>query len=449
MSAAPGAPVFDGLAPPAIDTSTLHTLMLMLSGALHAAPVDVRLAAELLSLANQHQADLASYAKAQRLSLVGQMCNEMLAEAAMPLEHGHLIERLRFPLVKIALADDAFFASAGHPIRQQIGEAVELASQALATTLPERLQIHAQLSLIGDEVCLRASRTTVDLAQLQPVPDAAVALFLEQLFDEAAVRREALELRTRRIAAQELEAQLLGRPLPAGAQRLLRAGWVPMMAAHLRRGGAESPQWMQGMTQLGMLLDAFEPPAAKRQSSAARTALVQACGAALAEAGMHPTKVSALIDALRCAFDEFLFRHGNAAARARRKPAPASGPRAAAPACSAPAVGTSLARLASGQAASLRDEQLLELIVVPEQWFRVHDAGRARTLWLKVSGRDPQNRSIAFAGFDRAQSLSIGFDGFIEDLIAGRSEAIDPSATMLLSLCELRARYKPSAPPAA
>ena len=100
---------------------------------------------ELLSFADVDEDERPSVtrvAPAQRMSLVGQMCNEILSDPHLPPAMRPLFERLRFPLIKIALADgtkglvttvfDLFCANYG--LDRGFGGAALMAAEAACRT---------------------------------------------------------------------------------------------------------------------------------------------------------------------------------------------------------------------------------------------------------------------------------------------------------------------------
>lgn len=242
----------------------------------------------------------AARARAQRVSMIGEYFREVIGEP--PRLHESLrssFDSLRFPTLRVALADDRLFSDVNHPVRELLREAAEIAALAPLASAGARELISASLQGRSERLRDLARSKNPMLERLQPLSDSAWTRFLEQIRDEAAKRREMLERRARRIAAQELEAQIVGMPLPEGAGAFLRSGWVPMMASRLLQRGNDQPPWAEGMKLLDRLLAAIQRGRRPEDESLQR--LLADAGRALRDSGLRSGQREALLDLLRSA----------------------------------------------------------------------------------------------------------------------------------------------------
>lgn len=415
---------------PVLDKDTLRQLDLLAThGQGGARPEDVTLARQIAKvLATPSHA----YPVALRLSLVGQMFSEILTDPHLPQRLHPQFERLRLPMIRIAVTDNCFFTDAEHSARMLMNRATGIGTLALIATAGGQLQAEETINGIGNQIALSALLMRPNLLRLATIPDTAISSFLNSQRDNAALRREAVELRTRRIAAQELEAQLLGRRLPREILAFLRDGWITMMASQLRHSGVQAASWGQGTDLLARLLMHFDPRSAAAQRERPEQLLAEAASR-FREAGLRSAKVTQMTAQLKLALSS----------PDARKITPTS---AVTTEAEAIAAGYRVLRAneddepASGHdhfGMPTPEQQLIQLILTPEHWFRVFDAQDGRTLWLKVDRHYPQQDRVTFTGFDAERSLTLRASRVTEDLLCGRSEPINPTENMRRALSAL------------
>ena len=78
-------------------------------------------------------------------------------------------------------------------------------------------------------------------------------------------------------------------------------------------------------------------------------------------------------------------------------------------------------------------------MLLPDTWFRVFDAARNQTRWLKVGSYYPAEDLVRFTGIDDSTQLSLRASRLGHDLVDGRSEPINPSPDTRSALDALRA----------
>ena len=280
------------LEPPTLDSTTRGALREIGSVVGGYRPQDAEFAEELLSFADveEERPSVARVAPAQRMSLVGQMCNEILSDPHLPPTMRPLFERLRFPLIKIALADGTFFSNRVHPVRRLVAEAAETASSSRVATPAVVRRLEERLRHIAEQIDLSATFVRPQLSHLLPLTMPEIASFLDQQREESETRRENVLNKVRRTVAQELEIHTLGRKPPTPLVNFLRMGWGPLMAARLLRHGMNSRSWIDAINRLVQILSSLDVIDSVDQA-ARRAEIFEAIGAELAEIGMREDKV--------------------------------------------------------------------------------------------------------------------------------------------------------------
>lgn len=493
----PQAPAAIAAALPIVAPETLNALRQLGQSPVPQAVHDAALAQDLIACISATADSLAfqrSMASAQRLSLIGQMLNEILTDPNLPPGMHPLFERLRIPLIKIVLADGSFFANRGHPVRRLIAEAAETAASSRAANSATVRTLENRLRQIADQIDLSAAFVHPHLDTLAPLNEAEIRAFLDQQREESEARRENVLNKVRRTVAQELEIHTLGRDLPDSLSGFLRAGWGPLMAARLLRTGMSSRKWIESVNRLIQILASMDVDAVTPEQIEARRELDAAVAADLAEIGMGEERIAGSLVQLRKAYAELdtrlgelmpdgrpdadtellspkerselleafpepeparaaavgdepsrvLSLHGSSQAAATASPPierqKAQPERGVAPSLPAPAAPASAAEATAP--AGDAETELLRQCLTAESWFRVYDSNSGQTLWLKVTRYYPDHDSVGFNGFDAKKTLSIRASRFLDDLVSGRSEPVNPSPVQARALAELRAGRK-------
>lgn len=292
---------------PVLDAATRDALKAIGSHSTGHRPQDANFAADLLLLASiddPSQATVRRVAPAQRMSLVGQMCNEILSDPHLPPTMRPLFERLRFPLIKIALADGSFFGNRVHPVRRLVAEAAETAASSRVGSHAVVHRLEERLRQIADQIDLSATFVRPQVNLLQPLSMQEIASFLDQQREESETRRENVLNKVRRTVAQELEVHTLGRKPTPSLINFLRVGWGPLMAARLLRHGMNSRKWIDATTRLTQLLSGMEIGEVTPDVAAYREDACKAIADDLRAIGMRENRSETAVAYLRQAFVE-------------------------------------------------------------------------------------------------------------------------------------------------
>jgi hypothetical protein len=289
--AEPAASVAGATAPHAtltVDDATLRALRREPAGGLHRA--DAKLAATLLTIVRSTSPDSAdAHPVVQRLALLGQLCAawfEPLTPAAR-----QDVERLRFTLIKIVLADSGFLLSAGHPLRSLMRDACEREDERRRRQACSRV----------DQVAMSAEFVNDALPQLPALSAQQIDSCLDQLRQYDGKREEARLGEARRNVAQALEHATLLHARPQGLRLFLRAGWGPLLMQRLLKHGRPSTPWQDALDQLDQLLNALSSESTRVREF---ELLLGGVSDELFAAGMRAERCERLQQALREAYYE-------------------------------------------------------------------------------------------------------------------------------------------------
>lgn len=480
--------------PPMMDAATLNALRALDSSGGAMAPArsayygDAQLGTDLAAAATGnvvHGWDAPrAYAYVQRAGAVGQMFNELMQDPSLPAPLKPRFDQLRFSVIKSALNDSSFFADRQHPVRGLMNELTTMAASARASGMEalrriEELvgQIQGQFDVAADEVrTQRAIPGAVDVKTMEQ--------FFEQQRDDARQRRQIIIEKTRRIVAEELQLQTLTRKVPEGAWPLLNSGWAPLMALRLLKQGADSEGWRDGMQLLRRILDSVDPRKPASRGAAACDELAEELEYRLRDIGMVDERVHVLLRSWRESLAEVeaaTIAGGRSALRVpqairvspRVEPAEdeeieeieeideidiESAPPTEAAEDAAETLEDSepelfgtpelgeLVRMAppAESVENVDPIALMDLLLVLSSWFRVYDHERNQNRWLKVVSHHAVDGTVTFAEFNGQNKLDLRTQVFLDDLVAGRAEAIDlgPAARRSLD-AYLKARRSP------
>lgn len=301
-----------------------------------------------------------------------------------------------------------------------------LAQQPSAATPPAMAELAGMATEFAtDRQALARIDALLEAVLARPTPldhglPAVIASLREQLRDH----RQLLLRQVRGEIARELDLRLAGRTLPAPMLSLLRSGIGPLLAMRLLNGGRDSAAFRDADQLLDRLLDSLDvqrPPSEAAQAS--RISLLVELRQALISVGMSAARAGLLIDGLIASW-----AHGDTL--------PAAGPSTPTPG-PAPAPDPTPPPVAEHPLPA-SSPALLARVLLPDTWFRVFDAARNETRWLKVGSYYAAEDLVRFTGIDDSTQLSLRASRLGRDLIEGRSEPINPSPDSHAALDALR-----------
>lgn len=417
-----------------VDKGTLALLTEWSGFSSKASFSDATLASELLDIARGKFAANGD-ALRQRMALVGMIFGEITADPFI-LESFHpLFAELHFATLKTALADSSFITHHAHPVRWLVQDAAQMAASARMGSENTLKVTRERLEKLPQEFNISAAFVTPTLATADLLPHNQVHDFLDMVRAETAARRSDLMTKSRRIVSQEIEVCSLGRHLPAAVQQLLRVGMAPLLSWRLLKNGLHSAAWNSAFGNVQRLLECFGTDVQQSTPPADTESLLLAIQDELGQMGLGQDKLGELVQGVREALQTRV-------AKVAATPVPVPTHTDSPPATAIPvAVGTPPATVSAAAPETPRtpaDADLLSELLRPNHWFRVFDAQRNESKWLKVSGYYREHDRVSFAGFNSENVLTLRGSEFVADLKSARSEPINPSKTMRLALEQLR-----------
>ncbi|MDB5972125.1 MAG: hypothetical protein JWQ90_4575 [Hydrocarboniphaga sp.] len=271
-----------------IDDAMLAELHQVAAGGSQRA--DARLAAALLAIVGGIPPDeVETHPVLQRIALLGPLCTAWFEP--LPPAARRDVERLRFTLIKIVLADPVFLLNAGHPQRSLLRDACEHPDEQRRQRACSRIE----------QVAMNADFVHDGLAQLAPLSAQQIDSCLDQRHQQDGTREETRLGDARRQVALALARATLAHARPQGLRLFLRAGWGPLLTQRLLKHGQPSVPWQDALDQLERLLNALSSEATRVRDF---EHLLSAVSADLFEAGMRSERCERLQQALREAYYE-------------------------------------------------------------------------------------------------------------------------------------------------
>ncbi|WP_086931000.1 DUF1631 domain-containing protein [Agarilytica rhodophyticola] len=249
-----------------------NELIQLLSRAQHMPSImDSRVAINVRSLVNQLQQQTGAQATIgqvddQVMNLVNLLFDFILEDRNLAPPMKALISRMQIPIIKVAVADKAFFTKGGHVARRLLNE--------MAT---------AAMGWQGDEeTCKRDAlyrKIESIVRTLIEEFDTDIRIFSDLLADFSAFlekekkRAAVLERRTidaedgkakaevaRTTVAIEIEIRTVGYSLPKVVDHLIKDAWSNVLFVTVLKYGYESEEWLSHLNVLEQLVLSVQPP---------------------------------------------------------------------------------------------------------------------------------------------------------------------------------------------
>lgn len=280
---------------PEMRHQTMEYLLAMTQPNSGASPPDRQLALELLAIAGG-EGNTAEHAVIQRINLADQMFDQFLAEPHLPSGCLGLLEPLRFSVIKNALVDVGLLTQPRHPLRQILHNTLVSAVTSCTKGHDDLRQIETRIRDLPSLIDLSASFILPALVGLQPLSDAQIESFHEQLVAQAAERKQALADAVGRTVVRELENMTLGMKLPPGVVHFVQFGITPLLRAIMLKHGMDSVRWTAEISRVQNLLTSYEPANAARATD--RSGLISNLILGLTSIGMPHDRIQKLISLL-------------------------------------------------------------------------------------------------------------------------------------------------------
>ncbi len=411
-----------GPAVPPLDPNTMSVIRTLSQAGARAASAarytDADLAMDLGQIAAGQQATGWSQGAAQdammRMQAVGRVFNDLAPDKHIPAALKPKLEEMRFLVMKSALSSPDFFSDEKNTLRQLLNELLSLLVNSRLSTSRGEKNIDDLMGQIRRYFDVDADKLKPSEAEERPpVSEQDIESFLKDQKQAQGSRRQDLIVKSRDIATDELWARTAHRQLPSAARQVFAYGWVPMAALNLlRNGGVNGQPWRDSLDLLDRIVDAVDPA---MDSDFDLGALKSDFQDALTKVGMVPKRVSGLLGHLDNAV-----RQG-AAERVEK-----SGSQLIPP---PPEVTDERQQV----------EKLFDRLIIANNWFKVYDPELDNIRWLRAVSHSQDE--VRFAAFDGSR-YAVPRDRFSQDLLEGRSDAVDPTPSVEEELQRIRSRFK-------
>lgn len=423
-----------------VDVRSLHCLRQV--AAASGRSEDAGLARELIDRLQDPDSPAWVDAAAQRIRMVGQMINGILADPLLPPAVHPLFESLRLPLIKSALADASFLSSHGHPVRALVQELATMAasSQVIGRSAVSRTQQLARE--VQNQFDLSSHFVSVAMHEARCLSRDDEHHFDAECRAQEQQRRVEVLQRADNLVRVQVEEALLGTDLPDAIAALIEQAWAPMMRLRLLQNGREGVPYRGAVSRLEALVESFHCTGASKSGGVDPAATLRAMSRELNDAQLPQTLLHRLMGAARKALEQRPAPEAEPEIRlvSRQLGGPAASP--VSPPAKIPAAEAAVSLAVDNTPATpepkapplIEPGELLKGLCVAGRWFRVHDAEHNTTRWLRLSSYYPDRGCLAFAEFDGANPLNVTADQFLTDLLLRRSEPIDPDPDMAAAL---------------
>jgi hypothetical protein len=246
---------------------------------------------------------------AMTLDIVAMIFDQLFEEPKIPLAVKGLIGRMQIPVLKVAIADKAFFSNNAHPARKMLDALGEIAVR-LPADFSSGSPLFAQLEKIVDEV-LAGFKDNVEI--FDTVREKLHGLMVEedkllaQATQAAAQRIQAEEnlALARTVAQNEIKERLKGKVssgrVPRFVVDFLVRHWIKfLLLVHAKRG-KDSDVWRSSLEVMDQLIWSVEPKETledKRKLATVVPPMLKKMQAGLKGAGIDQAAVASFMDGL-------------------------------------------------------------------------------------------------------------------------------------------------------
>jgi hypothetical protein len=244
---------------------------------------------------------------AMTLDIVSMIFDQLFEEPRIPLAVKGLIGRLQIPMLKVAIADKAFFSNKGHPARKMLDTLGEIAVR-LPADFSSANPLFGSLEKILDDL-LAGFKDDVEI--FDTVREKLHGLVseddkrLEQETQAAAKRMKEVEdlALAKAVAQNEIRNRLKGRSgkVPRFVVDFLVQQWVKfLLLVHVKRG-KDSDAWKSSLEVMDQLIWSVEPKETleeRRKLATVVPAMLKKMGAGLKGAGIDKAATARFMDDL-------------------------------------------------------------------------------------------------------------------------------------------------------
>ena len=376
---------------------------------------DVRLASELSerlsAWLNKPQANAEQAPTAQRADLIGRMFDNYQNDPGLPESVKPILETLRFPVLKAALADPSFLTNTKHPLRVLLHDLAVTAGSARTSDQDPTANLHALSQAMAPLLTPDAPVVRANIENPEPVSEDTVKAFLGHMDEEAVTRRKVIVQRGLQRVDEELKRVVESREMLAAAEVLVDRALRPLLGLTLLRHSSVSPLWAQSLNLAERVVRSVDLARATDFSNDARAEVRDDFEDAMVLERIPRDRSQEAVTSLRGLHNEI------ESYLEMKAPAP---------------------QMATPKSSATESVKPLESYLTLEAWYRIYNAKAGTTHWMRLLEHKQGGAYVVFGGFDTDNRLTILWTDFEKDLISGRSDPLDPPPAYAAALAALR-----------
>ena len=243
------------------------------------------------------------------IDFVGMMFDAITHDESITMVIKNLLLRLQIPVIKVAMSDTKLFEDKAHPAH----DVLDMITEAGKGVCEEEDNIYSELENVVDTIleeydvdidCF--NKAAEDLQQLIEREEAA-AQESERKEQQAVMLANARE-----IIVGEVRNITSRKNIPENVIPLVTKNWPSLMVNRYIRHGKESPQWMESIMLMKLLIKCLQPIQTSSQWQTVwrnHIALTEAVHDELSETKQDRETISEQVDNLKEAFMELLDAH--------------------------------------------------------------------------------------------------------------------------------------------
>ncbi|HZP92702.1 MAG TPA: DUF1631 family protein [Burkholderiales bacterium] len=264
------------------------------------------------------------------LDIMAMLFDQLFDDPEIPAGVKGLIGRLQIPMLKVAIADKAFFSKKTHPARQMLDTLGEVSAR-LPADFNASNPLYAQLEEILQEL-IDGFEDNIEI--FDAVRERLQTLIaeedrrVEQEMQSAArqiEQQESLAL-AKTVAQAEIKVRLRGRDVPRQVSEFLVEEWVKFLIVVEVKFGESSDDWKKALETMDLLIWSVEPKSTaedRRRLVSTVPELLKRLAAGLQTAGVEEAVRTRFFNELRKLHTEMISRAAAAnGAAAANVPAP-------------------------------------------------------------------------------------------------------------------------------
>ncbi|HWQ39242.1 MAG TPA: DUF1631 family protein [Burkholderiales bacterium] len=200
---------------------------------------------------------------AMTLDIMAMLFDELFDDPKIPIAVKGLIGRLQIPMLKVAIADKAFFSKKTHPARQLLDTLGEISARLppdfdASNPLYGRLQAILQELIDGFEDDIEIFNGARERLQALMIEQDARIQEQTQSSAKQVEQKETLAL-AKTVAQAEIKMRIRAGGIPSALQEFLMQEWVKLLIVVHVKYGEQSEEWKSALETMDRLIWSVEP----------------------------------------------------------------------------------------------------------------------------------------------------------------------------------------------